>query len=463
MKTPEILVIGAGPGGCVAAIEHARRGHRVWLCEQSPKAAARRLAGEWLHNTGRALLEELQIDLHGSYKGGGFVVHAGDGGAPITLPYVQHEEPSGLSRLWKSGAALAAAADGLSWEHADLVDRLRARAIAEPQVRYMPGARVRLTEVGGDDVTCTVDYEGKTHSPCPDRIVDATGRAGVGRRVLSSLSGNKAAHVSRMCGLELRKVEVPVVDYGHVVLGGPGPMLMYRIGEDSVRVVVDVPRWHHQGKRASEEELCAGWGARLPGDLPAAFRRALQETKPKWVNIDVRVRRDYGAGRVALIGDAVGHYHPLTASGMTNAVLDASSLARHERLEDYARERTRTSKSAGLLGVALYDMFAGPGPEVAHMRAALFERWRTDSYERRRTMGYLGMGDQRVTAFMSSYLKVVSGGIRRMPRGERMSAIRQSAAFLQARAPWLLRSFGAKAAAGPQMVAEASAAALPGA
>jgi 2-polyprenyl-6-methoxyphenol hydroxylase-like FAD-dependent oxidoreductase len=343
---------------------------------------------------------------------------------------------------------------GLSWEHADLVERIRDRTIAEPGVRYMPGARVRLEAPKGPEgeLLAHVVQEGRSFTPSPDRIVDATGKAGLGRRALQITQASGPASVSRMCGLELLDVEAPVPGYGHVFLGGPGPMLLYRIRPNSLRVVVDIPHWFDRGGKPEAQALCDAWGPALSPQLRPAFERAAHDSKAKWVNVAVRVRQSYGKGRLALIGDAVGHYHPLTAAGMTNAVLDARVLAQNERLEDYARERTRTSKSAGLLGVALYDMFASPEPEVDRMRASLFDRWRNDEKERRRTMGYLGMGDQRVTAFMSSYLKVVSGGLRTPGPGGRLDALRQSATFLGARAPWLLRSFGASSAAGPCMV-----------
>ena len=453
MSAPDVLVIGAGPGGCVAAIEHAQRGHRVWLCEAKPNAAERRLGGEWMHNTGRLLLDELGVDLSGAHEGEGFVVHPGDASDGIVLPYVQ-PELGPVGRILHRDSTLPSAARGFSWEHADLVERIRERAQAQPGVHYHPHARVSL-ELREDtgELDARVDFrDGRSQTVRPDRIVDASGKAGIGRRALGIVDPIETVSVSRMIGLELLDVEVPTIGYGHVFLGGPGPMLMYRIREHSVRVIVDIPSWFAAGRKPTHEELATAWGNTLPGPLAHAFERALREGQGKWVNVGVRVRANYGHDRLALLGDAVGHYHPLTAAGMTNAVLDARSLAQHESVEGYARERTRTSKSAGLLGVALYDMFSRPEPESARMRAALYERWRKDPKERRRTMGYLGMGDQRVTAFMSSYIKVVTGGFAGARPGERIEAVRQSANFIQNRVPWLLKSFGAKTAVGGVMV-----------
>ena len=46
---------------------------------------------------------------------------------------------------------------------------------------------------------------------------------------------------SRMVGLTLKGVSLPMEGYGHIVCGAPGPVLIYRLSEDRVRAVVDIP------------------------------------------------------------------------------------------------------------------------------------------------------------------------------------------------------------------------------
>src|SRR5689334_13268572 len=85
----DVVVIGAGPVGCVAAAAAARTGARVLVLEQNPDAA-RRFAGEWVHPTGVSVLDRLRIGrLEGAEArtGYGFVVFPDDGSDPIELPY----------------------------------------------------------------------------------------------------------------------------------------------------------------------------------------------------------------------------------------------------------------------------------------------------------------------------------------------------------------------------------------
>ena len=46
---------------------------------------------------------------------------------------------------------------------------------------------------------------------------------------------------SQTVGVVLSGVTLPLEGYGHVLLGGPGPILIYRLDEQHVRLIVDVP------------------------------------------------------------------------------------------------------------------------------------------------------------------------------------------------------------------------------
>src|SRR2546425_1192756 len=81
----DVAVVGAGPIGAATALAFARRGARVVIFEANP-AAARRLAGEWLHPPGVEVLGRLGLDVAteaaGATFGRGFVVFPDDRSAP---------------------------------------------------------------------------------------------------------------------------------------------------------------------------------------------------------------------------------------------------------------------------------------------------------------------------------------------------------------------------------------------
>src|SRR5690606_588382 len=117
-------------------------------------------------------------------------------------------------------------------------------------------------------------------------------------------------------GLELRDVELPFESYGHVLLGGPGPVLLYRIAHDRIRACIDIPAGA-PGSRRDARYIWDAFGPRFPEALRPALKRALEQDKLLWACNRFLPRTFYGSGNVALVGDAVGFYHPLTASGIT--------------------------------------------------------------------------------------------------------------------------------------------------
>src|SRR6476659_7795808 len=236
----DVVVVGAGPVGSVAAVAAARTGARVLLLEANPEAA-RRFAGEWLHPTGVAVLDRLRIGrLEGAdaRTGYGFVVFPDDGSEPVELAY-----PSGQVAL--------------ACEHSSIVEALRECAASLDEVDYVPHARV--TSIEGHHVTFrTREGERSVHA---GRVIGADGRSSVARKALG-LSPH-GAPVSYMASVELRGVELPVEGYGHVVLGGPGPVLMYRIGPDLIRGCFDVPL-SFDASRRNPTFLWDGFSAVLP-------------------------------------------------------------------------------------------------------------------------------------------------------------------------------------------------------
>ena len=301
----DMAVVGAGPVGSLCALAHAQRGARVVLLEANPKAS-HRLAGEWLHPPAVRNLRNVGIDVDAlprSRAGKGFVVFPEDGSKPIVLPY-----PDG-SR-------------GLACDHAVLVSKLREAIENETDVDFIPYARVNAV----DDERVAFSVNGDKRSITAARIVGADGRASVVRRSLG-LSTNPMP-CSRMLGVTIDDAGLPFEGYGHVVLGGPGPIFIYGLTNGCVRVIVDLPldRWmSRQDRVAFLSESCARL---LPGVLRPAFVEALRAGRFQAAANQLRPRVTYGSPRRVLIGDAAGHYHPMTAVGMTLGFGDALALAR---------------------------------------------------------------------------------------------------------------------------------------
>ncbi len=415
----DVAIVGAGPVGSVCAIAHARKGYRVALFEANP-AASNRLAGEWLHPPAVQVLNELGISVEGevpSTSGEGFAVFPEDGREPIVLPY-------------------ADGSHSLVCEHTALVSHLRQAAGDEPGVDLRVHARVRTVEDG----QITFTHNGVEHSVVAERIVGADGRSSVVRRSLGL--GSQTRTCSRMIGLTLRDVELPLEGYGHVVSGAPGPMLIYRLSEDQVRAVIDIPldlapnEW-----KGLLSDSYARW---IPETLRPAFIEAWSDERFHTAVNVVSPRLTYGTSRRVLIGDAAGHYHPLTATGMTLGFGDAFALAQGEEFGNFRNHRFESTRVPELLAMGLYEVFADQRAEGTALRQAMYNRWRANAVVRGRTMRLLGCEDTSIRSLSREFSTTVLWALwARVPKSLKTSAwrdYREVAWGMSNRLAWLLRA-----------------------
>jgi squalene monooxygenase len=405
-RTVDAAVVGAGPVGCAAALALVRAGAEVLLVEAKP-SAARRLAGEWLHPPGLEVLRRLDVDVAGE-QGHGFAVFPGGTAEPVLLPY----------------------ADGkaLSCEHEALVETMRLAVSAQPRITFVTGARV--LELHGEQLTLARPGEPSRHV-LAGRIVGADGRASVTRRAIGLPVGGTL--VSATAGIVLEDAELPFEGFGHVLLGGPGTVLLYRLGPGRLRACVDVPGPAPRPREVARV-LSERYGSAFPPSLAPAFRRALELGRIAWATNRHRSRtspEDLGAGSLLLAGDAAGHYHPLTAVGMTLGLVDAERAA-VATPEAYRRERARASRAPELLATSLYAAFTRSDTATAALRQAMLDLW-ADPRERERTMRLLSTEEARTAAFYRSFAKVLA----LTARGLAADSVRRRSAGVEGLAWWL--------------------------
>ena len=401
-RSYDVAVVGAGPVGSLCALAHARRGASVALLEANPNAS-KRLAGEWLHPPALRILRDFGIGLETqprSSRGKGFAVFPEDRSEPIVLAY-----PDG--------------SHGLVCEHEVLVSRLREAVQDEPGVEFVLHARVRAVE----DHRVTFTRNGADESLQAALIVGADGRASTVRRSLGLWTSPR--NCSRMMGIALSGVELPLEGFGHVVCGGPGPILIYRLGDDSVRVILDVPLGHSpRDLVAMMSDSYAGW---MPETLRPAFVEALRARRFLAAANALRPRATYGSPRRVLIGDAAGHYHPLTAVGMTLGFGDALTLAEGRDFRDFTNRRLRATRAPELLAMGLYEIFADHRVECVALRHAVYRRWRESPSVRDRTVGLLACENTSIASLgLACGVMAARAAVSEIPRSCDRSAWRRA-------------------------------------
>ena len=366
----DVAIVGAGPVGSLCALAHARKGARVALLEANPKASAR-LAGEWLHPPGVRILHDFGIGLDTlprSAAGKGFVVFPDDGSEPIVLPYMNGSQ-------------------GLACEHALLVSKLREAVENEADVDFFTHARVNAVEDG----RLTYANNGTVHSLDAERIIGADGRASIVRQSLGLSTDPMLC--SRMLGITASDVGLPFEGHGHVLLGGPGPILAYGVAKDCVRIIVDVPldRWTRRDRVGF---LTESYATLLPEALRPAFVEALRAGQFHVAANQLWPRITYGTPRRVLIGDAAGHYHPMTAVGMTLGFGDALALAEGGSFRDFTAGRFRATRVPEMLAMGLYEVFADHRAEAVALKHAVYRGLRKNPVYRERTSRILACEDR---------------------------------------------------------------------
>jgi squalene monooxygenase len=383
-KTPDVAVIGAGPVGCATALAFARQGASVLLLEANPDRA-KRFAGEWLHPPGVAILKQLQVELGAiasAYpQGEGFVVFPDDRTEPIPLNY-----PAG--------------AKGVSCEHNLLVSTIREAATSHLDVYYLPF--VRVNKIFGQELSFSLT-DRRPISVVAEQIVGADGRTSIVRQQMGI--ANNSRSISYMAGVTLEGVELPFEGFGHIFLGGAGPVLAYRIGSDRLRVCIDVPISHFRDRQNKTAYLWETYRSVLPEQLLPAFHQALEHQQVAWCANQFCPRLYYGRSGQALVGDATGHCHPITATGMTLGFKDAIALTTSKNFDRFRQDRLMNTYVPELLAHALYQVFSHQDETAIALRQAIYQMWRQDPDERQRTMQLLATMETKLLPFSRSFLK----------------------------------------------------------
>ena len=392
--TADVAIVGGGPVGCATALAFAKTGARVCLIDAGTHST--RLAGEWLHPTGAGVLADLGVDLAASgvphALGRGFAIFP-KGGEPIVLPYVGGEV-------------------GVGCQHHLLVEASRKVIATQPEITLLAGCRVAEVARGG--VTAVTADRGETVRVAAPLVVGADGRQSVVRQALG-YSG-ACQPLSYMAGVLVDATALPFTEFGNVFLGGPGPVLAFRVDATQARVCIDVPADRVAWIR-KPAELMAAYRATMPRGIADACAEALATAPPSVAANQWLRRRQYGRAGVALVGDAVGHCHPLCAVGMSVGFMDAVTLARSKSVEEYASTRRAGGRVPELLSMGLYDLFASSDAGSAELREAVYHLWRTSPAARRDTMRLLAVRETRRAALGVTFARLLSAASKQVVTG----------------------------------------------
>lgn len=420
----DVVIVGGSIAGCATAQALAladTTGTRKILCFDLHADVSPRFAGEMIHPRGAQVLEELgfyePLKAAGGVDVTGFSVSESADAEPVVLDY----------------ASIRGRPAGFSAHHKLLVREMRRVVKRQPAVHMRGGYRLvdLLWDADGKRVTGVV-LQGKDrrlHRVAAGLVIGADGKASTTRK-LARLGGERES-LGFTVGLTVTDPAVPNPMRAHVILGAPGPVLCYPIARDErgrlvSRLTFDLPHALPAKGREISDYLLDAFVPYLPSKLAGQVAAAIEARVAQYGKLEMAPTVNLPAPPatrpgVALVGDAAGCSHPITASGMTMGLLDAHFLGVEARaraaaptgqpwldeasLRRYRVEHGRYVPTRQALADAIYEAFRGTGDGARAIRRALFAYWQEAERNRQRSLALLSCAEDRPHVFLAEYLR----------------------------------------------------------
>jgi 2-polyprenyl-6-methoxyphenol hydroxylase-like FAD-dependent oxidoreductase len=395
VERTDVVIAGGGIAGSVAAAALSGLGLDILLLEPGMHAD-RRVGGELLHPLGVAGLAELDllspVEAQGGVRIDGFHIWDTAGG-DVKLAYDDAE----------GGPALAV-------DHVKLRDTLLEGALARPGISLRQGRLVALDN-GDTRVRVRVATRGGAEEIECRLLIGADGAKSRVRDLAGILA--RRHRISSICTVTVPEAALPENRYGQLFIGGGSAALAYRYCAGQARVMFDEAGSARRGKSGALPPTV------LPPTLADATGEALRRQQLQRINTFLVIVSEPRRGRVALIGDAAGTCHPLTASGMSACVADAlslrSTLARSAgdidgMLNRHTAMRNQAQLCRLALASAMHEVMTSPSPQFAAIRAGMIRYWQTE-HGSGRAMALLSMREDRPSRLFGTMLQVARHGL----------------------------------------------------
>ncbi|KAF2072119.1 hypothetical protein CYY_006564 [Polysphondylium violaceum] len=409
----DIIIVGAGVAGAAFAYSLGSKGKKV-LCLERDLSEPDRIVGELMQPGGVKQLRELGME------------DCFDGiDSALVFGYGIFKESKGVKLQYpkdKNGSII----NGYSFHHGRFVQKLRYKASTCQNVTLVEGTVKSLIEEDGvvygvrfienNKIIEISNQDNQNNQDNQDNNSNIKEVRAPLTLVCDGCFSNLRKNVindptplftSTFVGLVIRGCQLPFQSHGHVFLCNPAPILMYRIGSDEIRVLIDIP-----GKCPTNNDLKEFIKTVTVPQLPESLREALltaldTDQLKKMPNSRLHPQTISKPG-VIMIGDAWNMRHPLTGSGMTVALSDVNILSRHigsisdlsdrkqisKTLQMFMVERKPMASTLNVLAGALYQVFSASNE---HLRQAC--------------LGYLDLGGE----FSAGPVSLLSG-LRPKPR-----------------------------------------------
>lgn len=374
----DIIVIGAGVAGGVFAASQPKE-TRILVIERD-LAEQDRIVGELMQPGGIAALKHLCLEhlLEGidAKKIEGYCLI--NGTQKFTINY--NDVQDGIR--------------GVGLRNGKFISNIRKELMSRENITLIQGNVTQLLEENNKiiGISYTQD-DGSEHTQHAKLTIVSDGPMSILRDKLSKV--NKEI-TSYFMGLELKDLTLEFPTYGHMILTGDFPILVYPTHENTYRILIDSPgdKAPRIGKK-SLKKLKDSVVHLLPEEMKPSFLDAIEKQQFKVMPNHSMKGQAFRMKGAALLGDSLNMRHPLTGGGMTAAFNDIICLNKSLKNVDY-QDETKLEEA-----ICTYYLQRGEGVETLNILANSLYKVFLDKALKNACFEYMKKGGEQATGPLS--------------------------------------------------------------
>ncbi|KAI9274219.1 squalene epoxidase-domain-containing protein [Sporodiniella umbellata] len=371
----DLIIVGAGVVGCAAAKAFAEDGRKVLLLERDLQEPDR-IVGELMQPGGMQALEALGMK---------DCTENIDGVACRGYSIYRQEEMVEIS--YSTNPESDKQFQGIGFHHGRFIQKLRKSAQSTQGVTVKEMTVASLLEAD-DQVIGVVardkDQQKEIYAPLT-LVAD-----GIFSKFRKEFKEDPTVKVtSHFVGFLLHNVQLPAPEKGFVVLSKPSPVLMYQIGSNDVRVLVDIPGERLPSTDDLKDYMLQQLMPQLPEYMFNAFQHAVNTERLRAMPSGFLPSTANQRAGAILLGDALNVRSPLTGGGMTVALQDVllcRELLSQQNVPSFTEtdlviqamgalhwKRKSYSMCINVLAMSLYTIFAAQSETMLVLQRGCFD------------------------------------------------------------------------------------------
>lgn len=416
----DICIVGAGVAGSILAANLVKLfNYRIIVIEKNLKTQDR-ISGELLQPGGVQALKKMQLDFLldkiDAQKVEGYTLFLKE--ESVSIPYMPKERKTNNGTIIDREKTITA----FSFKNSSFVNQARKFIQDFDHLDLVDGNVMRIVEQ--NNIVEGVEYYSqknrKKYTVKSKLTIICEGQ-------ISKLRNQAAKSIKKIngyfVGLILEKCELPIPNYGHVILTGESPILIYPISSTEKRILIDFPG--NRPPKLNDEFknfLIDKVKNHLPKEFHQAFNAAVKKGKFRSMPNQNLKSTPLNKKRVVLLGDSFNMRHPLTGGGMSAVFNDINNILKNFKkntnlsneketdkiIKNYYKKRNKDVSNINILADSLYHATIDP-----ELKLASFNYLKKESCQQETIQIIAGI-DKKKFNLIQHFISVTLHGINKL-------------------------------------------------